>query len=126
MSRAVDALKWCADTFGPVALDRRERALRFVEEAIELAQAEGVEIAAVGAVTGRVYSRPAGDTSKEIGQAQMCLEVLAANYGVSADVEACREFDRVRKVPKEEWARRHSAKVALGIASASSRQEEPT
>ena len=40
--RGQRVLAWAADVFGPVATDRRERAVRLVEEAIEVAQAEGV------------------------------------------------------------------------------------
>ncbi len=117
MNRPGDALQWAVEMFGSIARNRRERALRFLEEAIELAQVEGVEEGIVASVLQRVYSRAPGDLAKEIGQAAMCLEVLAWNAGLNADAEAAREFSRVQTIPKSEWARRHDAKVALGIAS---------
>lgn len=115
-TRPRDFLSWAVEVFGPVAKLRSERLLRFVEEAIELAHAEGMEREVFNRVADRVYSRPAGDTPKEIGQAQACLETFAENIGLSSAAEAQREWERVQSIPREEWARRHAAKQALGIA----------
>lgn len=117
MNRPKDFLAWAVKMFGPVALDRHERLMRFVEEAIELAHAEGLPGIPIQRVIDRVYSRPRGNTAKEIGQAQACLETFAESVGLSSDREASIEFERVQQIPKEEWERRHKAKVELGIAS---------
>lgn len=117
MSRPKEFLAWARSTFGPVALLRSERLLRFVEEAIELAHAEGMERETLNKVAERVYSRPAGNVGKEIGQAQACLETFAENIGLSSDAEAQREWERVREIPQDEWTRRHQAKIAVGIAN---------
>jgi hypothetical protein len=114
--RPAEFLAWAREMFGPVALVRGERLLRFVEEAIELAHAEGMERLVLDKVAERVYSRPAGDTPKEIGQAQACLETFAKNIGLSSDAEAQREWERVQSIPKTEWDRRHAAKQKIGIA----------
>jgi len=116
-------LNWAIDMFGPVAQLRSERLLRFVEEAIELAHAEGMERIVFNKVADRVYSRPAGDTPKEIGQVQACLETFAENIGLSSDDEAQREWERVQSIPRDEWSRRHTAKQALGIALTSTVQQ---
>lgn len=110
-------LAWAVKTFGQVALDHDERTARFVEEAIELAHAQGMPADKVGRIIDRVYSRPPGDLAKEIGQATATVELLAESMGLSADGLATIEFARVQTIPPAEWARRHSAKVALGIAS---------
>lgn len=110
-------LRWTVETFGKVALNRDERACRFIEEACELVHAEGLPQATVQKVVARVYSRPPGDVAKEIGQAAATLECLAENLGLSADAECEREFARVRSIPQAEWVRRHDAKVALQIAN---------
>jgi len=117
MSRPKEFLAWARATFGPVALLRSERLLRFVEEAIELAHAEGMERDVLNRIADRVYARPAGSVGKEIGQAQACLETFAENIGLSSDAEAQREWERVQEIPQAEWTRRHQAKVAIGIAS---------
>lgn len=109
-------LAWAHETFGDIALDPQERTMRFVEEAVELAHAMGVDAATAKAVVDRVFSRPAGDVSREVGQCVCTLELLSKAMNVDANHLADAEFARVQCIPKEEWARRHSAKVALGIA----------
>lgn len=117
MSRPAEFLAWAVRTFGPIALDRQDRAARFLEEAIELAQSEDVSVDVVKVIVDRVYQRPGGYLHKEIGQAMVTLECLAENLGISADAEAAREFDRVRSIPPEEHQRRFAAKIAMGIAA---------
>lgn len=117
IDRPARFLAWAHDTFGNVALDPRERTLRFVEEAIELAHAMGVDIGTLDAIGDRVYRRPAGDPLKEMGQSLATLELLGEAMAIDIDAEATKEFHRVQSIPKEEWAKRHGAKVALGIAS---------
>jgi hypothetical protein len=109
-------LQWAEETFGPVALDRRERLLRFMEEAVELSHAMGLDAATVEAIVRRVHSRPAGDIRREAGQVQACFECLVRVLGVDADAEATSELARVKTIPTSEWAIRHAAKVAIGIA----------
>jgi hypothetical protein len=115
-SRPKAFLAWAREMFGPVALLRSERLLRFIEEAIELAHAEGMERDVLNRVADRVYSRPPGDTPKEIGQTQACLETFAENIGLSSAGEAQREWERVQHIPRVEWERRHAAKQSIGIA----------
>lgn len=109
-------LLWAEQTFGAVARDPQERAMRFIEEAIELAQAMSVDAGTLCTIIERVYSRPAGSVSQEVGQSLGTLELLARVIGVDADHEATAELARVKSIPREEWARRHAAKVALGMA----------
>lgn len=115
--RSKEILEWAFGTFGSIATYHDERLMRFLEEAVELVHAAGLPADAVSRITERVYSRPRGTLTREIGQAGMTLEALAANSGVSVDTEIEREFERVKSIPKEEWNKRHSAKVAIGIAS---------
>lgn len=107
---------WAVEMFGPVAKLRSERLMRFVEEAIELAHADEMERSTFDAIANRVYSRPRGEITKEIGQAQACLETYAESIGESSALCAEIEWQRVQKIPRAEWERRHSAKQAIGIA----------
>lgn len=116
IERPAAFLAWACEMFGPVATVRGERLMRFIEEAIELAHADGMERATFDAITNRVYSRPAGEINKEIGQAQACLETYAENIGESASNLAEIEWQRVQRIPQAEWTRRHAAKRAIGIA----------
>lgn len=109
-------LQWAQATFGDVALDRHERALRFIEEAIELAQALEIDPSTIDAIAARVFSRPAGDPEREFGQCLACFEILAKVAGIDADREATAELARVKSIPAEEWAKRHAAKRSIGIA----------
>lgn len=118
MNRPRDFLGWAVDIFGPIASDDMERTRRFIEEALELAHAMGLPLRDVDKISARVYSRPRGTIPQEVGQAQATVECLAENMNISADREASLEFDRVRSIPKEEWERRHAAKVSIGIAGA--------
>jgi hypothetical protein len=118
MNRPREFLAWAVRTFGIVAVDRRERACRFIEESLELVHVEGLEQETVVRIVGRVYARPAGNLAREVGQAQATLECLAENAGLSADAEAEREFARVRAIPREQWHQRQNAKAEIGIAGA--------
>lgn len=124
MTRPKAFLQWAIDTFGPVAANRDERAARFIEEAIELAHAEGLPLLTIDRIMWRIYNRPRGNTAKEIGQAQATLECLAENIGLSAADEAEKEFARVKSIPQEEWTARHDAKVAVGIVNLSGMEEK--
>jgi hypothetical protein len=115
-SRPKNFLAWAVKTFGPVAKLRSERLMRFVEEAIELAHADNMELETLHAIIRRVYTRQPGLIAKEIGQAQVTLEMYSENFGfVSADL-ADEEWRRVQEIPQSEWERRHAAKQAIGIA----------
>jgi nucleoside 2-deoxyribosyltransferase len=117
VSRPRAMLDWCHQTFGDVALDRVERAVRLLEEAMELAQTQGISPTLVQRLADRVFSRPAGVTLQEVGQVQNLLECLAENLGLCAREAGRREFDRCRAVPQEEWDRRHAEKVERNIAN---------
>ncbi len=108
-------LAWAVETFGPVADNRHERAMRFIEEATELVQSCGLSRETVEAITERAYSRRAGQIGKELAQAGMTLEALAAHLGADLSHEIGNEFNRVREIPKAEWTARHAAKTAVGI-----------
>jgi NTP pyrophosphatase (non-canonical NTP hydrolase) len=63
-----------------------------------------------------VYGRGPGNIEQETAQCQVTLEMLAKVLKVDLEAAATKEFERVLAIPKEEWERRHSAKVKLGIA----------
>lgn len=110
------ALQWAVATFGEIATDKEERAMRFVEEALELVYALGLQATTLQMIAARVYSRPKGDRWQEFGQAQLTLELLAEVYGINPQLRASIEFERIQAIPKDEWERRHKAKVDMGIA----------
>ncbi len=110
-------LAWACDTFTPeVAANPVERLMRFVEEAVELAIACDLPRETVEKIVTRVYARGPGNIEQETAQCQVTLEMLAKVLNLDLDGASNREFERVQAIPKEEWSRRHSAKVTLGIA----------
>ena len=116
IDRPTRFLEWAHKTFGDVGLDPQERAMRFLEEAIEVAHTAGISANTMQAIVARVTARPYGNIGREIGQALCALELFAKVAGVDAESEAASEFIRVQSIPQAEWDRRHAAKVKIGIA----------
>lgn len=95
--------RWVEETLGEEMQEadlsplqnRAERAVRFVEEAIELAQSIGVEREQLHRLVDYVMSRPVGDTSQEVGGAMLTLYAVAASCGVDADERVLKEIERV-------------------------------
>jgi|SRR6185312_6086491 len=111
-----EMLAWAEKTFGAIARDPHERALRFIEESLELAQAVGLTREEAAAMIERVYSRPPGDVFKEAGQAKLTAETLYSVLGIKPWVAYDAECERVLAIPQEEWDRRHAAKKEKGLA----------
>lgn len=110
-------LDWACRTFtAEVAMNPAERLMRFTEEAIELAMASDMPRETVEKIVARVYGREPGNIEQETAQCQVTLELLAKVLRIDLEAAAAKEFQRVQEIPQEEWDRRHSAKVALGIA----------
>ena len=115
-ARQAAIYKWVADTFGANTLHPSERALRFIEEAVELVQAAGLSVEAVRAVVDHVFAKPPGGLAQEIGGCGTTLLALAAAYGVSADDAERDEAERVFKIDPTYFRQRHDAKARAGIA----------
>lgn len=115
--RQEDIVKWSVATFGAHTLKYDERSSRFIEEAIELAHAAGLPMERIVMLLARVYAREQGRVRKELGQVGLTLEALAETFRFSLEACTAEEWNRVQAISKEEWQRRHAAKVAAGIAS---------
>jgi uncharacterized protein YfiM (DUF2279 family) len=114
-----NVLKWATDTFGAVAMNRNERAARILEEALELAQAEGVTQETADRLVARVYGRPAGEPKGEYQGLCMTVQAYAELTDDPFYEAAAREYVRVVSRPREEWRARHDAKAAAGVANLS-------
>jgi len=110
-------LRWVTDTFGASTINPRERVLRVLEEAIELAQAEGVPAELARGVLEHVYKKPPGDPAQEIGGVGVTLLGYCAVKGISADAAERAEAERVFAVDPTYFRERHNAKAAAGIAT---------
>lgn len=108
---------WVIGCFGQKSFEsKRERSARLVEEAIELAQACGLEKDYVGKILDIVYSKPVGEVKQEVGGVAVCLLALSDSYGFFAGDALEEEVRRLEKVPVGYFRRRHQAKTDAGIA----------
>lgn len=117
-------LEWAADTFGTIALNKIERVLRFIEEAVELAQANDLPVDKLHAVVDYVYAKPKGEVAKEAGAVGTTLLALCALHGVSADDVERDEAERIVKMDPAYFRERHNKKAQGGIAAFTDKKEE--
>lgn len=107
---------WVMRTFGSaVATDVKERAARVAEEAIELAQVEGISAEMVKAIVDRVYARPPGDARQEVAGVEFTLAVYAFVREIDPEIELVKELQRVEGMPPEHFRKKHREKQEAGI-----------
>lgn len=112
------ALEWAVRSFGQDHVYNFPiRALRLVEEAVELAQAHGLPKEKVLELVEIVYSRPAGDPDQELGGVAMTATVLAAAHGHDLDAFFEVELRRVLAKPSKHFAQRNQDKIKLGLTA---------
>ena len=89
---------WLVDCFGPdIGLSKDERTHRFLEEALELAQAGGCSRSDALALVEYVFSRPVGDVAAEAGGVLVTLAGVAEAYRVDMDEAGELELARNRQ-----------------------------
>lgn len=88
---------WMLACFGPeIAADRLERADRFTEEALELAQTmPGFNAERAHALVDYVFGRDIGERGQEVGGVMVTLAALCNTFDISISAEAERELARV-------------------------------
>lgn len=89
---------WMLECFGPVIpFDKVERNDRFIEEALELAQATGYSAARAHALVDYVFGRPVGDPHQEVGGVMITLAALCNVHGLDIMAEGVRELERIEQ-----------------------------
>lgn len=87
--------EWAKVTFGEkLAYDMRERALRFLEEALELVQVCGLTATDVTEMLQYVFERGPGDLHQELGGVFTTVHSLAAAAGIELREVGMREVER--------------------------------
>ncbi|AZS21738.1 hypothetical protein CSW63_14480 [Caulobacter sp. FWC26] len=87
--------KWLEACFPPsVRSDSSERTHRFLEEALELAQANGCTRGDAIALVEYVFGRPQGQPDQEVGGVLVTLASLCSATGLNMDEAGDRELDR--------------------------------
>jgi hypothetical protein len=105
------ATRWAVETFPPeVVSDRRERAYRFLEEALELVQSLDIERKDAEKLVDYVFSRPVGIPSQELGGTMVTLSVLSSAIGM--DMLACGVTELTRCERPEVRARIQAKQVS--------------
>ena len=89
-----------------VRTDRQERNHRFLEEALELAQANGCSKEHAIALVDYVYSRPEGRPELEVGGVMVTLASLCSateiDMNEAGDNELKRNWDRIDIIRKKQ------------------------
>lgn len=89
---------WMQECFRrPDSLFPEQRSFRFLEEALELAQASGTGREDALRLVDYVYSRPPGEIYQEIGGVMVSLAGLATSVGHSMENAAETELNRCRE-----------------------------
>lgn len=106
---------WAERLFAAGSRNRRIRALRFLEEAMELGQTQGLTFDDVVRQAQWTYGRPVGDVKQEIGGVTVSLYALAENLGVSVDGCEADELLRVKTIDPAKIQAKEAAKIAAGL-----------
>lgn len=108
---------WIISRFTRMALNSRlERAMRLLEEAVELAQACNVPKEYVGKLADHVYSRPPGTVEQELAGVGVAALGFAAHARVSFSAVVRQEVERIEGLSIEHFRARQNAKADAGIA----------
>ncbi len=102
--------QWLEACFPPeVRANRSERTHRFLEEALELAQANGCSRQDALALVDYVFGRPQGDPASEVGGVMVTLASLCSatelNMNEAGDVELARNWERIEAIKAKQRAK---------------------
>lgn len=107
---------WAKECFPEgVVNDRVERTHRFLEEALELAQAMGCSRGEAYQLVDYVFDRPVGEIGQEVGGTMVTLAALCHAAGVDMAFCAAVELDRITQPDTIKRIRaKHAAKPKIG------------
>lgn len=89
------ANEWAVACFGEaIASDKTERTHRFLEEALELAQACGCTKGEALQLVDYVFARDQGDVAAEVGDVMNTIAMLCTAHGIDMDAAGHKGLDR--------------------------------
>ncbi len=106
--KQAEVARWMIDCFGEeIAADRLERADRFIEEALELAQTWPAFTAdRAHALVDYVFSRPVGEIKQEVGGVMVTLAALCNTAEIdiqhSMNTEVARIWTKVEAIREKQ------------------------
>lgn len=108
---------WVTQCFGEdILLNKRERIRRFVEEALELAQATGLTMQDICDVGNYVYARPVGEVPQEVAGCGVTLLGIGAAFGIDVMEEIEKEISRIESIPPDYFRKKHAEKHKAGVS----------
>ncbi|WOB11298.1 hypothetical protein [Piscinibacter gummiphilus] len=113
---------WAVACFGElIANDQKERAQRFVEEALELAQASGIPRKEVLQLVDYVFGRPVGQFEQEVGGVLTTLALLCAarqvRMAVCGETELARVWDKIEVIRAKQAAKPPGSPLPSAVPS---------
>lgn len=109
-------LDWSIRCFGKEhVFDKKVRAIRLAEEAVEYAQAREVPVEQMHLLIDTVYSRPVGEPAQELGGVFVTAVVSAIAEGRDPDTCFLEELRRVLAKSPEHFHQRNKDKLHLGL-----------
>ena len=121
MANQLTVERWARRVLGDDIFDNtKERALRLVEEALELAQALEVDVGDLHRLVDYVYARPVGDPAQEVAGTMVTLYAVAASAGIDADTAFENEVLRIHTPEIEEKVRRRQAEKRAALVTSES------
>lgn len=87
---------WQEKAFGELTNESLQmRAMRFLEEAVELFQTAGLSKEKANEIVAYTFGRPVGDPCQEVGGVMVTLAAFCNAGDISLENEAWREFIRI-------------------------------
>lgn len=109
--------RWVETRLGVKAMKPHERAMRMLEEAIELAQSCGVNVDEATVLVWDVFGKPIGDAAQEIGGAMLTLLACADGSGYVASECALTEMRRIENLDPDKFRKRQQLNAERGIGA---------
>lgn len=100
-------MQWMMSCFGPeISADKVERNHRFLEEALELVQANGCMQSEAHQLVDYVYNRPQGEINQEAGGVMVTLAALCEASNISmhdaGDTELARIWQKIHTIREKQ------------------------
>jgi hypothetical protein len=107
----IRAYRWAVQCFGlKDATDKQVRTHRFLEEALELAQACGCTADDAHQLVDYTFGRPVGDIDQEVGGTMVTLAILCAvmnsrEFLQAGEAELNRCWEKIEKIRAKQLAK---------------------
>lgn len=113
--RQEEAYAWALNTYGERTRGTRYQAFRFLEEAMELAQTQGLKLEDLILTAEYVSARKVGETKVEIGDVALCLDILAENLGLTVDSCHADCLNRIKALDPVKCQTKDDSKIKFGL-----------